>query len=366
MSEKALKLIDRVSPAINGYYRIPAIWVGSRPKPPLVRYLNPEIHHETVLRKQLQCGISVRVQRDGLFLFNFSNWERAPVVRIPGYEVPRENNSVGHKAPKKHYEAEKLASAFAVFRAKIMNAHQACFTTVEMLIYKRGASMGLPVHSQEMHSEMDIEAPLPYAWEWDIPRALSQNVLNNSFNINWQKAPDRRVVETDLVEKSFDLLDNILLKDDDRLIDLFEGLYIASVRGHETRLGEALTLAWAVCEQILYLAWGQLIKEVQDSETAGRMNRERRKKLDGRDYTASVVIELLELNGKISTDLYKKLEIARKARNAWAHRLETPTRQAVQACMSAGEDMMQLFHGLPLRLNRSAEAGFFPRWPAEA
>jgi hypothetical protein len=71
---------DRVSPAIEGYFRIPAIWVGKAPDPRTVRVLNPVIHHEIVLEKKLACGIISRVQRDGTFFFDFSGWSLAPVV----------------------------------------------------------------------------------------------------------------------------------------------------------------------------------------------------------------------------------------------------------------------------------------------
>jgi hypothetical protein len=54
---------DRVSPSVEGYFRIPAVWIGETPEPSIVAVLNPAIHHAAALGKDLslrhadhQCG----------------------------------------------------------------------------------------------------------------------------------------------------------------------------------------------------------------------------------------------------------------------------------------------------------------------
>ncbi len=42
---------DRVSPPLEGYFRIPAIWVGEEHSAGLVGGLNPPIHHHVVIEK---------------------------------------------------------------------------------------------------------------------------------------------------------------------------------------------------------------------------------------------------------------------------------------------------------------------------
>jgi hypothetical protein len=127
---------DRISPSVSGYFRIPAIWVGEKPLEAEVRRLNPRVHHKTVFRSKLRCGIAVRVQRDGLFVFDFADWPYAPPVVIPGF-----TSQNGKPVPRKHHEAERKAAAFIVLRSKLMNVHQACFTTAEVLEFGRGAMM---------------------------------------------------------------------------------------------------------------------------------------------------------------------------------------------------------------------------------
>jgi hypothetical protein len=296
--DDSFTIIDRTSPTISGYFRIPAIWIESKPPDAQVLRLNPHIYHATVFKSSLRCGIRVRVQRNGFFVFDFEKWPHAPAVTIPGYSAKN-----GQPVPRAHLDAESKAAAFIVRRSKLMNVHQACFTTAELLVARRGAMMGFPVHSREMHAEIDFEAPQGYQDNTEQPRAMAEAVLDNAYSIAFPRPQSRRVIELSVIERSFQLLDVILLKDDPRLIELIHNFFIASIRGRETHLGEALVLAWGVCEQLLSIAWKAVLSEVQSDEAIKRMNKDRRKKFDGRDYTASVKIEILELQGKLDTQL---------------------------------------------------------------
>lgn len=363
MSEQRYRQPDRTSPTVNGYFRIPAIWVGERPPPEQVRLLNSNIHHQTIIRRDLRCGLKARVQRDGLFAFDFSGWHLAPSVVIPGYDVPVEQGSMGIQVPKAHYQAEQKAAESIVFRAKVLNVHQACFTTAERTIFGRGAMMGFPVHSREMHHEISLDAPLSYSHNIELPRSMSESVLNNAYNINWPSAPGRRVIEIEVIERSLDQLDEILTRDDPRLVEIIEAFYVASIRGGETRLGEALTIAWAACEQILSIAWKRLLDVAGTKPENPPMNKGRRAKFNGRDYTASVIIEILALNEQLDSKLYSKLESARKARNRWAHDMAPPTSIEVHAALSSLEQLLNQVLDVQLRLQHGAETGAFPQWP---
>ena len=66
---------DTITPAVEGYFRIPAVWLGEAPDDASVSNLNPQVHHAVVVEKDLRSGIKVRAQRDGTFLFDFSSWK---------------------------------------------------------------------------------------------------------------------------------------------------------------------------------------------------------------------------------------------------------------------------------------------------
>jgi hypothetical protein len=352
---------DRVSPAIEGYFRIPAVWIGDEPHPSTVRVLNPPVHHQIVLRKKLRCGIEARVRRDGTFLFDFSAWPLAPTIIIPGFRKPSPPGP--YRIPHETSRAAEKAESYAVLRAQVMNAHQACLTTSENAVKRRGAMMGSPVTAWNTHKAITFDATSSYHDDTEDMHALAQNVLNNKDRVSRQDPLPRRVLELDVVEHSLSMLDTILSNGDATLVQLIEAAYMAACRMREKRFGEAVILAWGVCEQLISSAWNKLLEDTKSGEQpSGRMPKDRREKLTGRDYTASVMVEMLEINGRIDRDLYRLLEVARKARNNWAHRMRPPKESEVSVCMRAVQNLLQQVKSVPLVLQSGGRGGV-PQWP---
>jgi hypothetical protein len=350
---------DRVSPAVEGYFRIPAIWVGEEPDPASVRVLNLSIHHARVLRKVLRCGIIAHVQRDGTFLFDFRDWPLAPVVIIPGYRAPQPH----HRPPLEHIKAEELAESYAVLRAQVMNAHQACLTTAESVIKRRVAMMGFPVTAWNTEKTLTWDTPRAYHNDSEDTHALARNVLNNKDMIASQQPLGRRVIELEVVEYSLELLDQILTGGDAVLVQIVEAVYIAACRQREKRFGEAVTLGWGVCEQLISAEWDKMLDELRtDAADAERMPKDRRAKLKSRDYTASVMVEMLEVNGRLDRELYRLLEIARKARNYWAHEMRVPKERESSICLRAATQLLRRVKRIDLSLQSGGRGGV-PEWP---
>lgn len=351
--------LDMVSPSIEGYFRIPAVWIGEAPAPETVRKLNPAVHHAIMYQHKLDCGIEVRVQRDGLFLFDFRNWALAPQIIIPGYTRPNPNGP--YSVPQVHTKAEEKAEEFAIVRAQLMNAHQACLATAESVVMRRGAAMGFPVTAWNTHKAISFETKPSYHDDTEDIHALARNVLNNKDGVEREYALQRRALELPVVEESFRLLDLILRDPGSRAIQMVESAYIAACRNVEKRFGEAVVISWGVCEQLISVAW----KRHLDSKRTepGRVTKDREEKLTGRDYTASVRVEMLELSGVIDHEQYRRLEIARKARNKWAHEMRVPKQSEVSVCIKAIEILLLQVEGIPLRLQLGGRGGV-PEWPA--
>ncbi len=348
---------DRVSPAVEGYFRFPAVWVGEAPDPDSVVNLIPHIHHAVMLKTRLSCDVDVRVLRDGTFLFDFSSWPIAPQIMIPGYRIPNPGQS--HRVPSETARAENTAEEHAVLRAQTMNVHQACLTTSEMVVRRRGAEIGSPLTSWNTFKGISFDTAISYADDTVDVRALSRNVLNNKDQVSREQPHPRRVLELDVIEHSLALLDEILSAKDTALIQIIEAAYLAACRCNENRYGEAITLAWGVCEQLLSFAWQALL---DDTKPVGRMSKKRKDKLTGRDYKISVITEILELNNRIDHDLYLFLDDARKARNAWAHQLSVPTRDDVSKAIQAVERLFRQVKGIYVSLGWHDGPGGVPQW----
>lgn len=352
--------MDMVSPSVEGYFRIPAVWIGQKPDPDSVLKLNPSVHHEVIFSKILTCAIEVRVQRDGLFLFNFSKWSVAPQVIIPGYTKPNGNGP--NQVPRFHTVAEEKAEDYAVLRAQAMNAHQACLTAAESHVKQRGAAMGHPVTAWSTEKAITFRTLQSYYDDTEDTHALARNVLNNSLGVERKKPLGRRLIEIEVVDHSMTLLDQILADPEEQLMQLVESFYIAACRAREKRFGEAITLGWSVCEQLISILWRRIIDE-RKSNDISQMNKDRTNKLTGRDFTASVVVETLEIMGRIDHDLFRLLNIARQARNNWAHSMQPPKESQVRVCMKAVEHLLAQVKNIHLTLQSGGRGGV-PKWPA--
>lgn len=349
---------DMVSPAVEGYFRLPAIWVGEMPASGLVIGLNPQVHHQVVMKQTLKAGIEVWVQRDGMFLFDFSRYSLAPQVIIPGFRKPNANGP--YRRPVATEEAERQAEEHAILRAQIMNVHQACLTTAERIVMRRSAMMGFPITSWSSHKALTLTTSPSYYDDTENLHALGQNTLNNKDHVKRDAPLGRRTIELPVIAYSLTLLDDILLRNDAGVIQVVEGAYMSACRSRERRYGESLVLAWGVCEQAVSREWGKMINSAGEDQR-GRMPKERRDKLKGRDYTASIMIESLELLGRISHDLYRSLEISRKARNKWMHEMRVPKESEVSVAIRAMEQLLLSAWNINLQLQTGGRGGV-PQW----
>lgn len=327
---------DRVNAVVEGYFRIPAVWVGSAPANPVAEP-GHVLGRQIAYKSTLSCGIDAYAMRNGLFLFDFLRSRIAQVVRVPGYERP---TKPPYTPPKAHALAGAKAEQVSLLRAQIMNVHQACLISSEYAVKRRSAAMGFPVTAWSTLQSIGIAHPVPYHDDVEGVHALAMNVLDGKYASAF--APrQRRVLEVEVVAHSFASLDHILGLEEGRYLPIVEAGYQSACRSMEFRSGESLAIGWTACEQLVSEEWKQLLS-ISDAGRAeeARLTRDRKKKLLGRDYTASVMVEMLELHGRLTDSLYRNLEIARKARNNWAHDMKVPSGGEVFACQQAIQELL--------------------------
>ncbi|MCR1795900.1 hypothetical protein, partial [Leptospira sp. id769339] len=79
---------------------------------------------------------------------------------------------------------------------------------------------------------------------------------------------------------------------------------------------ETVIISWSIIEYFINKDWDTL---VQRYRSQGRLDSNRKDKMESRDYTASVKSNILEMNGLIAYEDYQKMNKIRKARNLIAH-----------------------------------------------
>ena len=91
----------RVTNASVAYYHLPPVWIGIDPFKEGANTSHQSLS-DVVFTKTLSSSIRVQVCRDGLFIFNFSDWGPGGAVTIPGWK-----SSPGEKVPKEVQDAER-------------------------------------------------------------------------------------------------------------------------------------------------------------------------------------------------------------------------------------------------------------------
>ena len=349
---------DTVTAGVEGYFRVPAIWIGKRPPDATVTSLGPEVHNSEVVARQLQAGLEVRALRDGTFLFDFASWDLAPQIVIPGYRIPFPG--LPHRPPVETEDASSESERYAVLRAQAMNVHQSCLATSEWLLMGTSHGVGLPLTAEDTLKGMNFMDCSQYDSGAHNMRSVYRNIWNQSISVEVKDAWHRRTLDVDVVHHSLDTLDEILtVGDPANLIQMVEAVYLASCRYTEGRFGEAIILAWATCEQLLAKIWDRFMRDIQSS---GRMTKKRRSRLEGRDYTVAVRAEMLELGAGFDYELYRQVELARKARNDWTHEMKVPSTAQLHSVMRAAEALFEEVYGIRLRFPLNAGSPGVPAW----
>ncbi len=183
------------------------------------------------------------------------------------------------------------------------------------------------------------------------PQSYAQGVPNSG---DWRLIDRRELIEVETVKESFQLLDTIFQHPDSDNLLTFSDLYLRSCRAYEeANHSLCLVTAWTIIERLLQQLWESYIEDNRKREIDGRevsfINGERKKRLeDGRNFTASVISEIVSLVNYLSFQLYKELMTLRKARNDWIHGLKPVTAKMSERAVKATEGMIDLVEGVSL------------------
>jgi len=318
--------IQRLSPVVEsnaaGYYHWPAFWIGAAPNLQAAEIDLGELHVE-MYRREMDCGVTVRALREGFVLFDFSGW--APGRAKPAIE---------------HDKFDRLYSVMSR-RAQFINCHLACLYTCLFRRQKECVTK-MPVTPSTLISVQSIENDSGYGFG-DMRQAhLASSRYRSTYarhtpaTFDWRIQGRHPIIEEQTIDESLDLLAKIIGLQDDTSLDLVETFLFGCEAFENHNCGFSLVTSWTVAEKCLNRKWKDYLNANRDRVThaAGErfINSERLDKLLGRDFTASIVSEVLSLADEIPHDLYKSLDRTRRARNDWMHELESiSAQQAIDA-----------------------------------
>jgi hypothetical protein len=303
-----------------GFYHWPPLWIGT---PPVEQGadLTPNVINAETFSGDLVCGVRLKVSKQALFIFDFADWKPASGALA--------------KDPLHNWEERVFA------RMRFMNFFLACFYTsilriqrttseklyIDYTTYLAAKSFALnPSHMQcDSRQSSAIRDAEEYHTKFGhICKTVPENVLRTVIDMT-----------NTATAKNFD--------DTTTLADLLLHAFFL----HESGKYEASHItAWTIAEKCLNDLWKTYLCELNKQHTAsgteGRfINSDRKDKLTGRDFTASIISESLSLSGILPFEQYKLTSSVRKKRNDWLHDLDAIDRADAAEAIGLAQFMLR-------------------------
>lgn len=301
-----------------GFYHWPPLWIGTEPVEQ-GKDLTPALINAEAFSCNFQCGVGLKVSRQARFVFDFAQW-------APG-------SAAQAKSPLDKWEERVFA------RMRFMNLFLAGFYTSMLRIQKR-TSPKLFIDYTTYVAARSFALNL-YDGQCDFRQsAVIQHGEEQhlKFRPVWQSVPES------VLQTTVDLTNAAIGKGSDDVATLAE---LLSFYLHESGKYEAShTAAWTIAERCLNELWNAHLCNLEDQHQASGseekfINSVRRQKLTGRDFTASIVSEVLSLSNILPFDMYKLASRVRQTRNDWLHRLHTIDRADASDAVALAQSLLR-------------------------
>lgn len=280
--------------------------------------------HDLVWSGQGLHDIPIYARRDGFIIFDFPR-----SASYSGGEVPSHEPVAGVRMPENIVDAQKRRARLRYQRLQYMNAFLACLYSGYSTIQKTGTAVQPPITPTTYFSASE-----QVAGHWQIYRHGGPDLLS-SPSVSSPVLQSATVAHaTELMMQCYGVLS-------DTGIVLVALVYMACHQYGNHQFDSAHLIAWSACEMLINRLWSDLLKDL-DVRNGGHtvINGQRRKQLEGRDFTASIVSQSLSLHGKLDDEMLARLDDARRKRNAFAHSLEPVSSDDVGKAIRTATDLM--------------------------
>lgn len=305
-----------------GFYHWPPIWLGSDKGD--IESANSIDPNTEVFAVAMQCGVKVRASLKGVFVFDFSNWPCGATTSPGDWEEP------------------------VLARMRFMNLLLACFYSV--VFQKKRQTMDkmfIDFSSYAFARELDLN-PLRFGCDMRQAAVIRANEHNHKTCCPWHL-----IVTLDVVSEAIRLTDAALANQSNDAATLGE-LLLHAFELHDSGKYEASHIsAWTIAERCMNQIWHSHLEDAErrhsnctgDSEEKF-INSTRRQKLTGREFTASIISEILSMSDLLPFEQYKLACAVRQARNAWLHKLSAIDRSDSANAINLARFMLRYSHVL--------------------
>jgi hypothetical protein len=321
------------------YHLWPPVWILERLAPIDEPEFEVERLSEVVYTKTLQSGITVSVQRQGMFRFDFQEW-RTSLTSAKGI---RETMHHVSKA-----------------RTDIINAQLACLYSAMEELQPVPSKLAMAGHPKMWATAQDlalsrVEKPNEAVLGDTSLLAFSQADKRRSYvgkpGHDWRHIGRVLVVEKNTLDLCFDKFNVLLTSPVSDLSSIVSTYQQATVSYEAEAYGTALALAWTVTERVVGVLWDRYLERNRRREYDGQQKtfiNGKRKDFLAEQLSASAIIEFLSLLEELPFPLYEASQKPRKARNKWMHQMQPPSPDEALNAIGTAADFLQFLSGVAL------------------
>lgn len=303
-----------------GFIHWPPLWIGTRPAEHGAD-LTTALMNAEAFSGEITCGVRLRVSKQALFIFDFTNWEPASFALT--------------KSPFQNWEERIFA------RMRFMNFFLACFYT-SMIRVEKMTSEKLYIDYTTYLAARNFSLN-PYHMQSE---SRQSSVFRDAEEYQRNIGLHLKAVSENILQTAVEMANTAIAGRFDEAITLADML-LHAFSLHQSGKYEASHLtAWTIAEKCLNELWNIYLQELNmqhaEPEPEGKfINSARKGKLTGRDFTASIITEVLSFSDKISFDTYKLTSRVRKKRNDWLHNLGAIGQLDAAEAIGLAQDMLR-------------------------
>ena len=298
-----------------GYYLKPHVWIGANNR--------EDATGLAVVVEGVSPGIDIAIQRQGLVLASINT------DKIPSYRESEAANVI--KSETASFVLNFFnAFSFAYYDAQLVK-HQGGFQSVPQEIILDDLYLWLT--SSTSLEDINLVQPGPIcSGEFDTFKDGVNKLKKTVGHLDGEELKMRWEIEPSIFVEHFDkkLLSPNLIK----LVALLNR-GVVSIRGAAFDI--ALISFWAVIESTMKDLWSHFLIEKT-------LPKKRREFLTGRDITASIMSENLNLHGIIDEQLYSAVSEARKSRNKFMHELKPIDPGVCYRAFNTAKELIRIYH----------------------
>ncbi|GAA1694101.1 hypothetical protein GCM10009733_107410 [Nonomuraea maheshkhaliensis] len=289
------------------------------------------MHHlltHPVWTSELHCGIVFSVARAAVYYFDFS-----------GYPAAASAWETDGRDPLTVDQSER--DAVLGKRMQVMNAFCLFLHHAHLAVEGQYEAPQRPTAADVIH----VDAQGSGGWGWNaMSRVVALSADGDQLMVHPIPIP------LSVIKEAVRLLDETL-QAEPQAVELASLIGRALTSSSEGDFPAAVVMGWSACEFFIQRKWRLYYTQSLQNRTNAPPARRDKELLDGRDFTASVVTQILRIANLLSEAEVTSLNQVRKQRNNWAHSITTPTRQASVDVVQLAVQMFGDAYGVNFTVN---------------